>query len=99
VTTPDDTTLTLTWQPGAETLDGYMVAYGPTPDTATQQISDIKAFSGGFDFTAPSLQYSSWYDLGLHPGDNVCFKVRAYNADGLSDWSAAVCSVIPQTSA
>jgi hypothetical protein len=80
-------------------LDGYVVAYGPTPDTATQQISDIKAFSGGFDFTAPSLQYSSWYDLGLQPGDNVCFKVRAYNADGQSDWSAPVCSVIPQTSA
>jgi hypothetical protein len=94
-----DTELTLTWQATSETLEGYLIYYGASPETVTQQISDIKAFSGSFDFAAPSLQYASWSDLGLQPGNTVCFKIRAYNADGMSDWSQAVCSMIPQKSA
>lgn len=97
--TVDNTSLTLTWQPNSTTLDGYLVYYGASSNTATKLISDIKAYSGSFDFSAPALQYASWYDLGLQPGETVCFKIRAYNADGLSDWSEAVCGVIPQTSA
>jgi hypothetical protein len=94
-----DTALTLTWQADNETLEGYQIYYGSSPETATREISDIKAFSGSFDFSAPLIQYASWSDLGLQPGNTVCFKVRAYNADGVSDWSAAVCGVIPQKSA
>jgi hypothetical protein len=96
---PEDTTLTLTWKADTETLDGYLVYYGSTPETATHQISDIKAYAGSFDFAAPALQYASYYDLGLQPGNSICFKVRAYNANGMSDWSEAVCGVIPKKSA
>jgi hypothetical protein len=95
----EDMKLTLTWQADNETLEGYQVYFGASPETVTQEISDIKAFSGSFDFSAPSIQYASWSDLGLQPGKTICFKIRAYNADGMSDWSAAVCSVIPQKSA
>jgi hypothetical protein len=95
----EDSELTLTWQAGKETLEGYQIYYGSSPETATREISDIKAFSGSFDFSAPSIQYVSWSDLGLQPGNTVCFKIRAYNADGMSDWSTAVCGVIPQKSA
>jgi len=43
---------------------------------------------------APSAEYDMRYDLGLSPGDNVCFRLRSYNEMGESDMSAAVCSVI-----
>ncbi len=89
--------LTLTWKPNPGSVDGYIVYFGPNVDAINNETTDIKAFSGSFDPASPLIQYDSWFDLGLAPGDPACFKLRAYNADGISDWSSPVCSVIPQS--
>ena len=92
-----NTTLTLTWEPNAGELEGYIVYFGPSASAVTEETSDIKAFAGSFDPEAPLVRYDSWFDLGLEPGDQACFKLRAYNADGISDSSAPACSVIPHS--
>lgn len=85
-------TLTLSWSAdlSGNTL-GYIVYYGATAETANLEISNIPVNSAGFDPQAPAQQYDPYGELGLLPGDNVCFRLRAYNDSGLSQWSDAVC--------
>ncbi len=33
-------------------------------------------------------------DLGLRKGDNVCFRIKAYNNVTESDFSGAICSIV-----
>lgn len=94
----DNVTLTLTWRPNTGAVDGYIVYFGPSANAVNNETTDIKAFAGGFDPASPLIQYDSWYDLALKPGDQACFKLRAYNTDGISDWSSPVCTLIPQPS-
>jgi hypothetical protein len=90
--------LTLTWQPNSGSIQGYKVFFGPSADSISSEISDINnTLSTSFDPAAPSIQYDSWYSLRLLPGDNACFKLRTYNADGLSDWSLPACTTVPLT--
>lgn len=103
VTPPDadisNTLLTLRWQPNSGAIHGYKVFFGTTADSATTEISDINnSLSTSFNPAEPAIQYDSWYTLRLLPGDSACFKLRVYNADGLSDWSLPVCTTIPQAS-
>ena len=90
--TPPATLLTLSWSPDltGNTL-GYIIYYGPTAETANMEISNIPVNSTGFDPQAPLQQYDPYGELGLLPGDNVCFRLKAYNDSGLSQWSAPVC--------
>jgi hypothetical protein len=93
----DNTKLTVTWTPNPESVDGYIVYFGPSASSVTNETTEITAFAGSFDPASPAIEYDSWYDLGLQLGDNVCFKLRAYNADGLSDWSLPACTTVPLT--
>lgn len=89
--------LNLTWQPSSGNILGYKVFFGASADSATTEISDItNTISTSFDPAMPSIQYDSWYTLRLLPGDNACFKLRAYNSDGLSAWSLPICSTIAE---
>jgi len=84
--------ITLNWRPNSGRIDGYLVFYGPNASMASAQISDISVNSSGFSPLTPSIQYDTWLDLNALPGDNVCFRLRAYSAVGISGWSSAVCS-------
>ena len=84
--------VTLQWSPSSGHVNGYLVYYGPTANMASAQISDLSVSSPGFNPQAPSVQYDTWRDLNALPGDNICFRIRAYGATGLSAWSSAVCS-------
>ncbi|MBK8161623.1 MAG: discoidin domain-containing protein [Gammaproteobacteria bacterium] len=89
--------LTLTWQPNVGSVQGYKVFFGPTPESVSTEISDItNTLSTSFNPAIPAIAYDSWYTLRLLPGDNVCFRVRAYNADGLSNWSLPICGTITE---
>lgn len=99
-TSPDtvaNTKLTVSWKPNPESVNGYIVYFGPSASAVTNETTDVKAFAGSFDPAKPAIEYDSWYDLGLRLGDSVCFKLRAYNADGLSDWSLPACTTVPLT--
>ena len=87
-------TLTLSWAPNPEDqrVQGYIVYVGPTPETATTELSDLPI--GEVGTTAPSKDYDAWNDLRLSLGDQACFRLKAYNSTGLSDFSQAACSVL-----
>ena len=92
--TPSSQIITLDWNPNPGSIVGYIVYFGPTVATATTELSNIPVDTTNFDPQAPSAQFDTWRDLAMRPGDEVCFRVRAYNDEGLSDWSSPVCSVI-----
>jgi hypothetical protein len=74
--------LTLSWRPNTGLIDGYMIFHGPDPDSATALLSITLETTVHLD---PVL------DLGLKSGDLACFRIKAYNATGTSDFSDAVC--------
>jgi hypothetical protein len=77
--------ITLRWTPIPGDVDGYRVFFGGTPTTADNPVSDV---------TTNSVTYNAGTDLGLRLGDDVCFRVTAYNQWGESDFSSAVCETL-----
>lgn len=80
--------LLLSWQPNPDPVGGYIVYNGPTPATTASVVSVTSDTAAQFDAVA---------DLGLNPGDTTCFRLRAYNADGQSGYSDAVCINVQST--
>lgn len=92
---PGEILVQLRWQANADSIAGYIVYYGPSADQTSVQVSDLSPSSAGFNPQSPSVTYNSRRDLGLHPGSNVCFRLRAYNSQqALSPWSAPACATI-----
>lgn len=93
--TATDVVLQLSWQPNTDPVAGYRVYFGATADSATNQLSDLATANRALSSQAPSVTYNAGRDLGLNPGSQACFRLRAYNADGvLSDWSQPTCAAI-----
>jgi hypothetical protein len=82
---PDPVVIALSWQPNPGAIDGYIVHTGPTPETATSVITITPA---------STISYGAFTDLGLGAGDQACFRIKAYNSYGQSDFSDAVCYII-----
>ena len=81
----EDTLLSLAWNPNSDNVLGYIVYYGSTPETAINIASET---------STASERLMRKTDLGLNPGDNVCFRLKAYNGLALSDFSAAACGTV-----
>ena len=75
-------TLSLSWLPNPEPVDGYVIYNGPTPEEAINKLSVTPQ---------TTVQYDSITDLGLRSGDRTCFRLRAYIANDMSDFSQTVC--------
>lgn len=86
--------ISLEWNPAGGVVVGYLVFAGTNQDDITTLFQDMPVNSGSFDPQSPRLEIDPQTELGLMPGDNVCFAVRAYNVDGVSSPSPAVCSII-----
>lgn len=82
---PQPVLIALSWQPTPGQIDGYLVHTGPSPELATSVISVTSATSVEFDAVT---------DLGLNPGDQSCFRIKAYNSEGQSGFSEAVCYTV-----
>jgi hypothetical protein len=83
------------WQPHPDpTVTGYVIYYGPSVTEATTIASNQPVNSPNFDPQAPSVSYDAAANLGLHTGDTVCFRLRAYNPDGESDFTAGTCTTV-----
>ena len=77
-----DTALTLAWNPNSDSVLGYIVYYGSTPETAVKIASET---------STTSVRLMRKIDLGLNPGDRICFRLKAYNNNSLSGYSGAAC--------
>jgi hypothetical protein len=86
-----DKVLTLSWNANSESVLGYIVFTGSTPKTTFEQLSVLPIGSGLIDEKAPSVKYLVGKDLHLKPGDQVCFRLKAYNGVGSSTLSETVC--------
>ena len=81
----DDKLLALAWYSNPGDILGYIVYYGSTPESATTIASET---------STTSVKYYVNTDLGLNPGDSVCFRLKAFNLAGLSAYSGAACMYI-----
>jgi hypothetical protein len=87
-------TLNINWSPYPESVSGYLVYYGSTPETATTLASDLPSDASNFDASAPSISYQP-LQLGLNSGDTVCFRIQAYDTAGVPyDWAEVQCTAV-----
>ena len=88
-------TLNISWSPYPESISGYLVYYGSTPETTTTLASDLPSGTSNFDASAPSISYQPLVDLGLSTGDTVCFRIQAYDTARVTyDWADVQCTVV-----
>ncbi|MBU1191697.1 MAG: fibronectin type III domain-containing protein [Gammaproteobacteria bacterium] len=76
----------LSWNASAGTALGYYVYYGATASTITTFASTVPGTSTTYT--------TSSKNLNLQAGEQVCFRVRAYNTVGVSAFSSAVCRIL-----
>lgn len=87
-----DVVLQLSWESNPDPVAGYRVYFGTTAGGATTHLSDLTIASRALNSQAPSVTYNAGRDLGLDPGSQACFRLRAFNSEGvLSDWSHSAC--------
>jgi len=90
---PNTLLIRVTWPPYPGTASGYIIYYGPTSTTATNLASDVPIGTANFNPAAPSVSYQA-QDLGLSPGNAVCFQIFAYDTvHALYNWSEIQCTV------
>jgi len=83
------------WQPHPDpSVTGYTVYFGPTISTATAVASDQPVNAANFDPLAPFVTYDVSRNLGLRAGDTVCFRLKAYSADGETGFSPGTCTQV-----
>ncbi|VAW85781.1 Fibronectin type III domain protein, partial [hydrothermal vent metagenome] len=91
-----DVILELSWDanPEDENVIGYKVYSGNSTGAANSLYETLTENSAGFDMSVPTVEINAQTDLSLQNGDDICFKISAYNAGGESSQSAAVCDTI-----
>jgi len=83
------------WQPHPDpSVTGYVIYYGPNIAEANTVASNQPIDSLGFNPQAPSVSFEPVANLGLQPGDTVCFRLKAYNPDGESGFSSGSCTKV-----
>lgn len=88
-------TLDINWSPYPESVSGYLVYYGSTPETTTTLASDLPSDTSSFDASAPSVSYQPTLDLGLDTGSTVCFRILAYDTAHVPyNWSEVLCTAV-----
>jgi hypothetical protein len=87
-----DFQITLLWDKNLDFVTGYKVYKGASTDMVSEVLSDIPLETQGFDPETPSISYHVRDDLGLALGEDQCFKVKAYNDYGLSEFSGVACT-------
>jgi hypothetical protein len=91
--TATDKKVILSWDPSPVSVLGYYVYYGATPETASQQAATLSVDLGTVDALYPKWLCDLKNDLGVLPGKQVCFRVKAYDGFQLSDYSEAACTI------
>jgi hypothetical protein len=82
-------TVTLKWTAHTQTVAGYEVYYGRTANARMRPLFVPRTLN----LKAPTVQYNVLRDLGALPGQQVCFRVKAYDNGGAkSEFSTPVCT-------
>lgn len=84
----------LLWDFDSNNVLGYLIFVGATPETATQQIADLAVSASTFDPLAPSFDFDSKNFLSSNTSKQICFRIKAYNEFGSSEYSEPACSAL-----
>jgi len=76
--------LRLSWQPTSELITGYKVYTGSSSDAVDQFLKEVAISE--IDSNAPSVK------LSIAKNTHACFRLRAYNEFGISDFSESICT-------
>lgn len=82
--------LSLSWNTNPDPVNGYQVFKGMIPDAnQMRKVLEMQAQNG-------SRQEVSWTveELDVAQGQQVCFRVKAFNSEGTSDFSEAICTTL-----
>lgn len=82
--------VTLRWAAPTQTVAGYEVHYGRTANGRMRPLFVPLSLN----LKAPAVQYQVLRDLGALPGQQVCFKIKAYNNAATSGFSTPVCNKV-----
>lgn len=88
-----DTIIGLSWAPSSDSVNGYIIYYGPTADATTTRAVQLSVtvFANG---EAPNYSFNAGTDLGLSRGDHVCFRLSSYKDADESQLSESACADI-----
>jgi hypothetical protein len=86
-----DNKLTLTWEPVPGAAIGYNVYFGETREGSDMQRLPVPH---DLKLADPAVEFDILMDLSAAPGQQVCFRVEAYDNVSASDFSSAVCVII-----
>lgn len=86
--------LTLSWDPSTGVVSGYRVYAGPAPDEVSQLVRSLVLADGVIDPSTPASSFDTASDLGVQVGDPLCFRVKAYNDAGESEFSEPICTTV-----
>ena len=86
--------INVTWaaNPANDNVQEFLVYFG-TSDIATD-MQEIEQLAVSTSSAELSVNYDAGNDLGLLPGEQACFRIRALNSAGLSPFSPATCGTI-----
>jgi hypothetical protein len=90
-------TITLSWTANAasDMVLGYRVYFATTDDTtALMKVDDLSVSDPTFDANAPTVSYDAWAKFMLDLGNQACFAITAYNANGESGFSNVACLTV-----
>jgi len=98
-----NTDVTLYWNAklAADVVSSYEVYFAKSTTEinatdATELLQTLSVSAPGFDPSNPAVTFDAWEDLKLNQGDNLCFRLKARNAAGASDFSTGICGQIPE---
>ena len=80
--------LSLIWDTHPQPVDGYQVFKGMTPDVnKMMKVLEVEPENG-------NTQTVTWTfeELNVARDQQVCFRVKAFNSEVISDFSEAVCT-------
>jgi hypothetical protein len=89
-------TVDAAWTANSDNPDGYLVYAGSSPGDATTLVKTLSKGTANWNPMSPAVQLTS-SDLAGAIGESaqVCVRVRAYNAGGVSVASEATCAALP----
>jgi len=83
--------LELAWNRNLDLVTGYRVYFG-NDITATTQTREVLELPETDPATRISTKFNVANDLGAVPGQELCFRLTAFNDSGMSGYSRAVCT-------
>lgn len=83
--------VSLVWNTPIDAVDGYLIYMGPAAESVETPIGDFPYNALALIETGLTVTIDLAETAPLEPTETACFRLRSYNAFGLSDYSSPAC--------